>query len=121
TQFQADTTLANGARGNARGSLAPQNNGWRLALDEAAFGQGQIAARLARPAAIRVAGETIAVDAFEIDVAGGRIAVTGSAAQALNLEIVISRLPVSIANLVRPDLGLGGSIDGQAQLRGSRS
>src|SRR5690606_35007881 len=31
------------------------------------------------------------------------------------------RLPVSIANLVRPDLGLGGSIDGQAQLRGSRS
>lgn len=121
TRFQADTTLANGARGNAQGSLAPQDNGWRLALDEAAFGQGPIAARLARPAAIRVAGETVVVDAFEIDVAGGRIAVTGSAAQALNLEIVISRLPVTIANLVRPDLGLGGSLDGHAQLRGSRS
>lgn len=121
TQFAADTVLANGARGNARGSLAAQDDGWRLALDEASFGQGQIAARLARPAAIRVAGDRVAIDTFEIDVAGGRVTVQGDASEALDLNVVVSRLPLSIANLVRADLGLGGTLEGEARVRGSRS
>jgi len=121
TQFQADTALANGARGAARGSLAPQDNGWRLALDEASFGQGAIAARLAQPAAVRVAGERIAIDTFEIDVAGGRITVRGDASEALDLNVALSRLPLSIANLVRADLGLGGTLEGEARIRGTRS
>src|SRR5690606_20701874 len=38
----------------------------------------------------------------------------------LDLSVSISRLPLSIANLVRPDLGLGGTVDADATIGGTR-
>src|SRR5690606_14782795 len=62
----------------------------------------------------------IAIDSFVADVGGGRVSASGSVARTLDLTVNVARLPLSIANLVRPDLGLGGTIDADATIAGSR-
>ncbi len=120
TRFQADATLQNEAQARARGALSPEGDGWRLALEEASFGRGLVSARLVEPASLGVAGNAVTIDSLAIDVAGGRVTARGTAADALDLSVVIQRLPLSIANLVRPDLDLGGTVDGTARITGTR-
>ena len=120
TAFDAAATLENGAEAAASGTLEPEGEGFRLRLDRASLGQGAIAARLVEPASLLVAGETIAIDSFVADVGGGRVSASGSVARTLDLTVNVARLPLSIANLVRPDLGLGGTIDADATIAGSR-
>src|SRR5690606_37997109 len=38
----------------------------------------------------------------------------------IDLDVSIARLPLSIANLVRPDLGLGGTLNAEATVSGER-
>lgn len=120
TRFEANATLENEAAARARGELSPDGDGWRLALNQASFGRGLVAARLVEPASLRLAGNAVTIDALTLDVAGGRVTARGTAADALDLSVVIQRLPLSIANLVRPDLDLGGTIDGTARVTGTR-
>lgn len=120
TDFTADARLANGAQAKARGALAPEGDGYRLSLAEASFGQGPLVARLAEPASLRVAGDTVTVDALTLDVGGGRVTARGSVANTVDLAVSVARLPLSIANLVRPDLDLGGTLDGEARVTGPR-
>ena len=121
TRFSADARLDNGAAARAAGSLAPEGEGYRLVLDEASFGQGPLVARLASPATLRVAGETVAVEALTLDVGGGRLTAQGTVAQNVDLAVTMASLPLSIANLVRPDLDLGGTLDGEARVTGPRA
>ncbi|MEO4000064.1 translocation/assembly module TamB domain-containing protein [Mesorhizobium sp. CAU 1732] len=120
TAFEANATLDNGTVAAARGNLAPEGNGFRLRLDEASLGQGIVAARLVGPASLLVAGSNITIDTLALDVAGGRISANGTIADTLDLDVSVARLPLSIANLVRPDLGLGGTLDGTATVTGTR-
>ncbi|MEO3385772.1 translocation/assembly module TamB domain-containing protein [Mesorhizobium sp. CAU 1741] len=120
TQFEADATLDNGAEARAVGTLAPEGNGYRVSLEEASFGQGVVAARLLEPASLLVDGDAIDIDALVVDVAGGRIAADGRIANTIEMTVDVTQLPLSIANLVRPDLDLGGTIDAQAEIGGTR-
>lgn len=120
TSFTADAALANGARARARGALAPEGDGYRLSLAEASLGQGPLVARLVEPASLRVAGETVTIDSLALDVGGGRVTAQGSVARTVDLAVSVARLPLSIANLVRPDLDLGGTLDGEATVSGPR-
>jgi translocation and assembly module TamB len=121
TRFSADARLENGATARAAGSLAPEDDGYRLALDEASFGQGALVARLAQPASLKVAGDTVAIDALELDVGGGRVTAQGTVAENFDVAVTLARLPLSIANLLRPDLDLGGTLDGEARITGPRA
>jgi len=120
TRFTADALLDNGATARAAGALAPEGDGYRLTLNEASFGQGPLVARLAQPASLRVAGDTVAIDALTLDVGGGRVTAQGTVAQNVDLAVTLANLPLSIANLVRPDLDLGGTLDGEARVTGPR-
>ena len=120
TAFGADATLANGAEAATRGTLEPEAGGYRVTLDEASLGRGLVAARLVEPASLLVVGDAFTIDALTLDVGGGRVSATGSIARELDLDITIAQLPLSIANLVRPDLALGGTIDGRAAISGTR-
>lgn len=121
TRFTADARLDNGAVARAAGALAPEGEGYRLTLDEASFGQGPLVARLAAPASLKVEGDTVTVDALTLDVGGGRLIARGTVARDVDLAVTMARLPLSIANLVRPDLELGGTLDGEAQVTGPRA
>lgn len=121
TDFSASARLDNGTTAAAEGSLTPEGEGFRLALTRVDLAQGDLAARLRQPASLTVVGETITIDALALDVGGGSIDATGRIADQIDLDVTIAALPLSIANTVRPDLELGGTIDGTARVTGPRS
>ena len=121
TNFSADAQLRNGASAVVSGVLSPLDIGYRLRLDTAALKQGALAARLTAPSTIEVQGQDIAVDNLLLDVGGGRIGVRGTVAEKLSLAVSIDKSPLAIANAIRPDLALGGTVDGSAAITGTRS
>lgn len=121
TTFDAQAALTGGTKVDLAGSLAPIAEGYRLALDRASLQQGQLAARLAKPTVLTVAGSSVSIDAVRFDVGSGSITASGSAGEALNITLDIASLPLSIANAVVPNLGLAGTLDGRARITGTGS
>ena len=121
TNFSADAQLRNGASVAVGGALSPLDGGYRVRLDTADLKQGALAARLTAPSTIQVQGQDIAIDNLLLDVGGGQVGVRGTVAEKLNLAVSIKALPLAIANAIRPDLALGGTIDGSAAITGTRS
>lgn len=120
TRFDANASINGGVEVAAAGSLQPEAGGYRVALDQASLGRGPITAQLAGPASLLVVGDDLAIDSLAIDVAGGRIAANGRIADEIDLALDINALPLEIANLIRPDLGLGGQVNGAARVTGTR-
>ncbi len=121
TRFTASADLAGNVTAAAAGRLAPENGGYRVSLDSARIGRGIVAAVLVEPASVLVVGDRLAIDALVLDVAGGRVSVRGQVAEAFDLSLDVTALPLAIGNLVRPDLALGGTIDGTARVTGPRA
>lgn len=121
TAFDLTAALANRTDVALSGNLAPLDKGYRLALDRAELTQGQLRARLARPTALAIAGDTVSLDAVQFDVGGGRISATGSAGSKLDIALDVQALPLSIANAISPDLGLAGTLSGSGRITGSAS
>lgn len=121
TDFTADAQLANGALIQAAGALSPEGGGYRFALDRADLSQGRLSAALARPASLLVQGSNVTIDSLALAIGGGSLSVSGSVADAIHLDVAISSLPLEIANAIRPDLELGGTINGRAQITGTRA
>jgi len=119
TNFQGNAALVNGTNVDLAGALTPIADGYRLALDRVNLKQGQLAASLAQPTALTVAGDTVTMDAVQFNVGSGRITATGTAGNALAIDLVVNALPLSIVNAVAPDLGLSGTLDGTARIGGT--
>ncbi|MEZ5805298.1 MAG: translocation/assembly module TamB domain-containing protein [Rhizobiaceae bacterium] len=120
TDFNATAALANGADASVTGALTPVDGGFRLALSQMELTQGSLTARLAEPASLLVQGQNVRIDNLALDVGGGRLSAAGEIADTLNLNVDISALPLAVANAIRPDLQLGGTIDGKATVGGTR-
>lgn len=120
TAFNTTAALANGTDVAARGAFAPEQDGFRVGLDELSLQQNEIAARLLRPVSLVMANDTITFTPLELDIAGGRITAEGSAGEALDVALSMTGVPLSIANSIRPDLALGGTLDGNANVGGTQ-
>ncbi len=88
--------------------------------DSLNLAQGQLAARLVQPSAITIRGQNLAIDTLALDVGGGRITASGKVEDTLDLDVAIRALPLAIANTIKPDLRLGGTLDGTAKIAGTR-
>ncbi|HEY8575131.1 MAG TPA: translocation/assembly module TamB domain-containing protein [Devosia sp.] len=121
TSFAARAALAIGTDVDVAGSLAPVEDGYRLALDRAELQQGELAARLAQPTVLQIAGSSVALDAVRFDVGSGSITANGSTGETLNIVLDVNALPLSIANAVVPSLGLAGMLDGRVNIAGTGS
>ena len=119
TGFSLEAALTNGTDASLSGSLAPVGEGYRIALDKIALDQGSLSARLITPTALTIAGDIVTLDDVQLDVGGGRITASGTAGSTLDLGVAITALPLSIANTIRSDLGLGGTLDGKVQISGA--
>lgn len=120
TRFDANASINGGVEVAAAGSLQPETGGYRVVLDQASLGRGPITAQLSGPASLLVVGDDLAIDSLAVDVAGGRIAANGRIANEIDLSLDINALPLEITNLIRPDLGLGGQVNGAARVTGTR-
>jgi translocation and assembly module TamB len=121
TSFSGTARLKNGTDAAVAGSLAPEAGGYRLSLSKTDLKQGQLSVSLAEPASILVQGQDFTIDSLSLDTGGGRIDAKGKIADTLDLAVTIKALPLAIANAVRPDLGAGGTIDGNASISGDRA
>ncbi|MGH6760663.1 MAG: translocation/assembly module TamB domain-containing protein [Phyllobacterium sp.] len=120
TGFTADARLANGTTTDVRGALEPSGAGFLLSLDQLNLAQGQLAARLAQPAQITVEGSSVSFGDVIVNIGQGRVTLRGSVTDNINVSYAIESLPLSIANTVKPDLGLGGTISGNGRIAGPR-
>ncbi|WDQ99537.1 translocation/assembly module TamB domain-containing protein [Devosia sp. J2-20] len=121
TAFDAQAALATGTDVDLAGSLTPVDGGYRLALDRAQLQQGTLSAALAQPTVLEVAGSDVRLDAVRFNVGSGSITASGSAGEVIDIALDINALPLSVANAVAPELGLSGTLSGQAQISGSGS
>uniref|UniRef100_UPI0038B2F539 translocation/assembly module TamB domain-containing protein n=1 Tax=Mesorhizobium xinjiangense TaxID=2678685 RepID=UPI0038B2F539 len=120
TDFTLDAGLANGATVGATGALAPEGEGFRLSLSRTDLAQGELAARLSRPASLLVEGQTVTIEDLALAVGSGHVAAAGTIAEALDMNVTIRDLPLALANAIRPDLELGGTLNGSARIAGTR-
>ncbi|MGU3574224.1 translocation/assembly module TamB domain-containing protein [Brucellaceae bacterium C25G] len=123
TQFNANTKLSIGTVANASGSLEPKDGGFLLSLAQADVKQAQLAAKLAAPAEIAMKDGRISFGDVVINASNGgnsgQVKVKGGLADQFDLAVVVSDLPLALANAVQPALGLGGIVNGTAHITGT--
>lgn len=124
TDFTANTKLKIGTVASAAGSLEPKDGGFELGLASANVTQGTLRANLAAPATISVKGEEISFGDIIIntgaDASAGQVKVNGVVDGRLDLSVALSNLPLALANTFKPELGLGGTLNGTARITGTR-
>ena len=112
------SALARGLAWRARGELfaaAPA----RLELASlSAQGNGQKLA-LASPATLALVGDGLDINNFVLSVNAGRVSIAGHAGSSLDLRASAASLPLSAIDLAAPGLGLSGTADGEAVIKGS--
>lgn len=103
----------------ASGRLAIANGTTTIELASASASTRGVLATLERPTIVSVKEGTAALDRLALAVQGGRVEVTGTAGQQLNLNIRIAALPASVINAFVPGLGAAGAITGTARITGA--
>jgi translocation and assembly module TamB len=114
-------TVAASAQGfelEGRGALVP---GDPLRVDLASFtarrGGQRIA--LAQPASISFPQGGVRIADLVVAAGTGRIALSGTAGERLDMTARITALPLSVAEIVQPGLGLSGTLEGDARIQGT--
>lgn len=120
TDFTASTKLKIGTLANASGSLEPKDGGFELALTSADVKQGSLAATLAAPATIAMKGSNISFGDIIVNTGDGQVKVNGAVGDQLDLSVALSNLPLALANTFKPELGLGGTLNGTARVTGTK-
>ena len=120
TDFTASTKLKIGTIANASGSLEPKDGGFELALQSADVKQGSLSATLAAPATIAMKGSDISFGDILVNTGDGQVKVNGAIGERLDLSVALSNLPLALANSFKPELGLGGIVNGTARVTGTR-
>ncbi|MDT6939894.1 translocation/assembly module TamB domain-containing protein [Brucella pseudogrignonensis] len=120
TDFTASTKLKIGTLANASGSLEPKDGGFELALTSADVKQGNLAATLAAPATIAMKGSNISFGDIIVNTGDGQVKVNGAVGDQLDLSVALSNLPLALANTFKPELGLGGTLNGTARVTGTK-
>lgn len=111
------------ARGFAIASRATLTPGERMRFDIAQLSAQRAGQKitLAQPAAVTISGAGAELKGVSIALGAGRLDVDGVAGDRLDLIAKARAIPLSIASLVDPTLSLGGTLDAEARIQGSKS
>lgn len=118
TRFDASAS-AQGFSLSANGELAPRPEGLDLTLSAFSADRGSRRIALDGPARIAIRGGEAVIESLALNAEGGRIALSGRAGETLDLNLRISALPLSVAEIFVPGLGLSGVAEAEARLTGS--
>ncbi|MEX0346988.1 MAG: translocation/assembly module TamB domain-containing protein [Rhizobiaceae bacterium] len=119
TKFDARADLQNGTAISTRGSIANQGDAALVTLTDAELSKGETLAKLKQSARLLIGADAIEIDSVELDVGDGSVSLNGAAGDQLALLLDIQSVSLDVANAVRPDLGLAGSVSGRAQVGGT--
>jgi translocation and assembly module TamB len=120
-RIAADARLAIGTEARLAGDFERLPDGFAATLDALSLRQDGVAAALAAPATVTVAGGAVRLTPLALDLAGGRLTAQGEIAEAFDVDVTLERLPLSLANAVAPALGLEGVVGGALRITGPRA
>ena len=120
-RFTADGRLAIGTLADASGELARVDGGFAATLSTLSLRQPGIAATLAAPATVTVQDGAIDLTPLELSFGTGSLTAKGRIAESFDVDVAIRSMPLALANAIRPDLGLAGTVDGTARITGPRA
>lgn len=119
TVFETNARLGSGTRADLAGALAPLGDGYRLSLERAGITRDGEGLALREPADLTVAGDRIELTKLRFSAGGGSIEADGVLAETLDLQLLLDRVPLDMANLVRPDLAARGTLGGVVTIGGT--
>ncbi|MBH9981553.1 translocation/assembly module TamB domain-containing protein [Bartonella sp. B10834G6] len=132
TAFQVSADVQNNIKADLAGRLIyPAANGdngqngqgdnrrLTVALDSLNVAQDTLHAKLTNPASVILFDNSYHISPLILDVNGGKFSIKGDGGAKLDLELQMDHLPVSLANLIKPDLRATGTLTGQADIKGT--
>ncbi len=119
--FSADARLAIGTLADLSGQLVRLDAGFAATLDSLRLRQEGVAATLTAPATVTIRDGAVDLTPLRLDFGSGSLTAEGRMDENFDLAVAIKDLPLALANTIRPDLGLAGTINGTAQVTGPRS
>lgn len=121
TGFTASAT-AQGFDLDAQGRIVPEDDGAiTVALARFSATRDGRSVALADDATVTIDDGAIAIDGVRLQANGGFVALDGTIGDGLDLEAQITSLPLSVAEIFVPDLGIEGVANGTIDLGGTPS
>ncbi|MFN3719914.1 MAG: translocation/assembly module TamB domain-containing protein [Rhizobium rhizophilum] len=102
-----------------RGALTQGNEGLSVAVEELRATPRGIALALAAPTSIRLADGTVAIAETVISAGSGRVALSGTVGDRLDLVVDLRALPASLAAPFAPTIAPEGTISGTVRVGGT--
>jgi translocation and assembly module TamB len=103
---------------DAQGRLVP-GDATRIELASFTARRGGRRLALAQPAAIILQNGAITLSNLVIAADQGRVTINGTVAERLDLTVDVRSLPLQIADIIVPNLGLAGTVNGNATVGGT--
>lgn len=103
----------------AQGTLSSTEDDIRIGLTQFSATRGARTLSLISPASFVIDNGVVTIAGLVLQANGGQISVAGQAGEQLDLSLVISALPLSIAEIAAPGLGLTGTAEGRATITGT--
>jgi translocation and assembly module TamB len=104
-----------------RGALSQNPDGLSVAIQQLRAAPRGIALALTNPTSVRIANGEVSIADTVISAGSGRVAVSGTVGETLDLTANIQALPASLAATLAPQLSPEGSISGTVTVGGSPS
>lgn len=120
-KFAAQSRLVIGTLADLSGELKRLDQGFAARLDTLSLRQQGVSATLAAPATVTVSGGAVDLTPLRLDFGSGSLTAQGSMAEAFDIDVAIRAMPLALANAIRPDLQLAGTVDGTARVTGPRA
>ncbi|MFC0218302.1 translocation/assembly module TamB domain-containing protein [Pseudochelatococcus lubricantis] len=90
-----------------------------ITISQARVSRGRQRLDVAPNARIDLSGGTVRIAGLEVRSGSGRLRVAGDAGERLNINTTIQNFPLAVAELFAPDLGLAGTVSGDANVTGA--
>jgi autotransporter translocation and assembly factor TamB len=111
--------IVNGIDAKASGRVSMAGDTTTVELKTASAAMRGITANLAKPTTVVVKGGSATLDRLTLDVGGGSVQVTGTAAQQLNLNVQLNAVPLSLVDAFAPGVKASGTASGTVRITGA--
>lgn len=128
TAFQVSADVQNNIKTDLAGALIypkagenaerSDNRQLTIQLDTFNVSQDAFYAKLIKPTSVVLLDNAYQIAPLTLDVNGGKLSFQGEGGDQLDFQLAMDHLPLSLANLVKPDLAAAGSLTGQAIVKG---
>jgi translocation and assembly module TamB len=120
-RFSASSRLVIGTLADLSGELARLDDGFAATLEALRLRHEGASATLAAPATVTVSGGNVELTPLHLDLGTGSVTAEGRIDQAFDVDVALRNVPLALANAIRPDLGLAGTVNGTARVTGPRA